>query len=621
MSRSILRRRGAPMPLSAVALAAGLLLPGALRAEPAATVLFASGEARIRSSQGELRQPAKGGLVDSGDTIETGRGRVQLRMIDGAMMSLNEETVLRLDDYRAAGTAGDDERGFMSLVKGGLRTISGSIGKARPERYKLDTPAGTIGIRGTEYSAAVDQGLHVSVFGGRVAVCNDGGCIDVPKGFGAFTPGRDIRPAVSARLAVVVPPASSSQEQASSSGEAEAGGPPTAAAAAAAAPAAPSTVPATAVAPIEGERIARYVATLLSQGPEAVPAPDSPAGDDVLPGLGGGAGQPVKPPGSGAPVTITPAPLPAPAPAPPADPPSPSPAPDASPAPSPAPAPAPIPAPAPSPTPGPSPSPAPAPQPSPPPGPLPPPPPKPSPAPAPTRAPLPNGVGAVALVWTTDKGELGSGLTSGDRRFGPDTGLTELDEAAKHKKIIEKGVVADPGADGIVAWGRWIDGQSKVNDAGGKGKGNLSSLHYVAFVGQPSLPAIGSFTSFASTAPTVASGGRVVATGVANAAGGRVNIALAAPLGGTATYSLTVPVAGQTFSLTGTALQTSTFGFSGISLITSSGSGCASGCTGTLGNGVSVRGIVGGAGNSRLGVTYGFDSRLGDVTGAIVFKP
>lgn len=235
--------------------------------------------------------------------------------------------------------------------------------------------------------------------------------------------------------------------------------------------------------------------------------------------------------------------------------------------------------------------------------------------------PLPNGAGNVALVWMTDKGEPGSGLTSGERMFAPNSGLTDLDESSKGKKILDKGVPVDPSADGTVAWGRWTGGESKVKDANGNGQGKVATLHYVAFVGQPSLPAIGSFSAFAATAPTVTSDGKLVATGVINTAGGRVNLALTRLLGGTATYLLSVPVAGQTFSLSGEATQVGSFGFAGASLITSTGNGCNGGCTGTLGNGISVRGLLGGTGNNRLGVTYGFDSRLGNVTGVIVFKP
>ena len=106
----------------------------------------------------------------------------------------------------------------------------------------------------------------------------------------------------------------------------------------------------------------------------------------------------------------------------------------------------------------------------------------------------------------------------------------------------------------------------------------------------------------------------------ANGASGTFNASLQLQLGGKASYSLTVPVAGQTFSLVGVATQTSSSGFSGVSLISSTGAGCQGGCTGSLGNNISVIGQIAGASGTQAGVLYGFDSRIGNVSGVIIFK-
>lgn len=239
------------------------------------------------------------------------------------------------------------------------------------------------------------------------------------------------------------------------------------------------------------------------------------------------------------------------------------------------------------------------------------------------QAPLPNGDGSVGLVWRTDDDEPGSGLSTGTRKFDKKGGLENLDAVAGKggKNVLQGGVTVDPGADGIVAWGRWIKGTSNVNDASGSGMGDIATLHYFAFVGQPSLPVMGSFTSFASTAPTVMSDGDISAVGKLNAAGGNITVNFPGASGGTATYNLVVPVAGQSFSLTGSANQISNFGFAGVSDIRSTGTGCDRGCTGSLGNNNSVQGLVGGSAGNRVGVTYGFDSRIGNVSGVIVFRP
>lgn len=232
--------------------------------------------------------------------------------------------------------------------------------------------------------------------------------------------------------------------------------------------------------------------------------------------------------------------------------------------------------------------------------------------------------GTIGLVWSNEKGESASVQLPATAKFNALGGLTELDDSAG-KKLLEKGTPVDIGASGAIAWGRWIGGQSKVKDTsgpgGGVGNGNLAALHYVAVLSTPTGSTAGQFTAFASTSPTVVrANGDLVATGTINSASGNFTAALFLQATGGATYTLTVPVSGQTFTLTGTAKQTSPSSFSGVSNITSTGSGCAGGCTGSLGNNVSVIGQIAGAQGNQAGVLYGFDSRLGNVSGVIVFK-
>lgn len=208
--------------------------------------------------------------------------------------------------------------------------------------------------------------------------------------------------------------------------------------------------------------------------------------------------------------------------------------------------------------------------------------------------------------------------------FDVNNGLLSLDDASGARKLIEKGTPTDVGVNDAIAWGRWTDGQSKVRGGSGPGNGvgngNLATLHYFAARSTPTGSTTGKFTSIGSTAPTVQSGGQLVATGTVNGPSGTFTAALLLRANGGANYLLSVPVAGQTFTLTGVAQQTSISTFAGVSVISSTGTACATGCTGSLGNGVSVIGQIAGAQGSHAGVLYGFNSRLGNVSGVIVFK-
>ena len=171
------------------------LTAAALAQSPAGTVEFTTGQANIRSAAGQVSAATRGAPVSAGDTVETQSGRLQLRMIDGAYISLQPQTSLRVQAYAMAATA-TEERGFLSLLRGGLRTVTGLIGRTKRESYRLTTTTATLGIRGTEFAVTTDDGTRVNVAEGIVALCTNGGCVDVGAGQSGFAPDRQTRPAL-----------------------------------------------------------------------------------------------------------------------------------------------------------------------------------------------------------------------------------------------------------------------------------------------------------------------------------------------------------------------------------------------------------------------------------------
>lgn len=177
-----------------------------------ARVDFAVGNVVALASNGASRPLGRGAAIGSGDTVRTGSdGRVQLRFDDGALVSLQPQTEFRIDDYHFAGRNDGKEKGFFSLLKGGLRTITGLIGKGSggDERYRVSTQVATIGIRGTGYSAAYtdasNQGLLVNTSEGKIEVCNAGGCVQVASGESAYVGGRTSAPVRTDSKPVLLP--------------------------------------------------------------------------------------------------------------------------------------------------------------------------------------------------------------------------------------------------------------------------------------------------------------------------------------------------------------------------------------------------------------------------------
>jgi len=155
----------------AVVVLAMVALPGAGLAAPAARMEFAVGDVQIMAPGGQARPGRKGAQVNSGETVSTNHGRAQLRFSDGAYVSLQPQSDFRIDDYRFEGKADGSERGFFSLLKGGLRTITGLVGRANKRNYQVNTAVATIGIRGTEYTIAYTNSITGSIGEGEIDVC------------------------------------------------------------------------------------------------------------------------------------------------------------------------------------------------------------------------------------------------------------------------------------------------------------------------------------------------------------------------------------------------------------------------------------------------------------------
>ncbi len=168
----------------ALLMALAAVFPVCAYAASAANVDFSVGSVTAVDAVGVQRPLTRGAEISNGDTIRTGDGgRAQVRFSDGAMVSLQPQTEFRIDSYQYSGQADGQEKGFFSLLKGGLRTITGLIGRSNRDAYRVTTTVATIGIRGTEWSAGFNgENLDVATGEGSVEVCNDQGCVIISSG-------------------------------------------------------------------------------------------------------------------------------------------------------------------------------------------------------------------------------------------------------------------------------------------------------------------------------------------------------------------------------------------------------------------------------------------------------
>jgi hypothetical protein len=124
---------------------------GAQAAETIGRVLVAVGE--VSAVRGGREIPLQTtSSIEAGDRVRTGAAsNAQIRLTDESIVALRPETEFVFTEYRYAGKDDGSERAFFRLLKGGLRTITGFVGRHNHQNYGIETATATIGIRGTHY--------------------------------------------------------------------------------------------------------------------------------------------------------------------------------------------------------------------------------------------------------------------------------------------------------------------------------------------------------------------------------------------------------------------------------------------------------------------------------------
>jgi hypothetical protein len=130
-----------------------LLIPGLALAQ--AVVEHLSGTLSVQRPDGTVALLSERSEVHVGDVLSTESDTyAQLRFTDGGVVTLRPNSQVKVDAYHFSREQPKQDSFLMSLLKGGLRALSGLIGKrGNRDAYTMRTPTATIGIRGTEYDA------------------------------------------------------------------------------------------------------------------------------------------------------------------------------------------------------------------------------------------------------------------------------------------------------------------------------------------------------------------------------------------------------------------------------------------------------------------------------------
>lgn len=114
------------------------------------------GEAWVTT--GGQRVPAQSGTpISQGSQLKTGAAAsMGVTFKDNTVMSFGPDTELTVDEFLYAPAQGQLKLGTR-LAKGSLNYVSGVIAKLKPEAVTVKTPAGIIGVRGTQFVATVQE--------------------------------------------------------------------------------------------------------------------------------------------------------------------------------------------------------------------------------------------------------------------------------------------------------------------------------------------------------------------------------------------------------------------------------------------------------------------------------
>ena len=155
-------------------------------------VTHLSGPLFAKKTDGTTRALAVNSAIEQGDTLVTEKKtHARIKFTDNGEVTLRPGTQFKVSQYSFDQAKPAEDKAIFNLIKGGMRSITGMIGKrGDQESYKLMTDTAVAGVRGTIYEAKICQGncgslpdgLYLFVLEGSIRVTNNTGSQDVGAG-------------------------------------------------------------------------------------------------------------------------------------------------------------------------------------------------------------------------------------------------------------------------------------------------------------------------------------------------------------------------------------------------------------------------------------------------------
>jgi len=159
---------------------------------PVGQVTHLSGLLTAKRADGSSKVISVKSQINEGDTLSTETETyARVKFADGGEVVLRPQSQLQVAAYAYNQGKPQSDNVILNMLKGGLRAVTGLIGKRNRDSIKFNTATATIGIRGTHFGALICQndcggvptatgrppanGLHLDVVDGAIAVRNGAG--------------------------------------------------------------------------------------------------------------------------------------------------------------------------------------------------------------------------------------------------------------------------------------------------------------------------------------------------------------------------------------------------------------------------------------------------------------
>ncbi len=141
-------------------------------------VIWAKGQVSAFLPNQEKRSLSRKAVIYKEDTVESDKSSTaQINLTDGTLLAIAENTKIQIEKYNYDKKEPSKDSYVTNLAKGGLRTITGEIGKNKPDQTQTKTPVATLTTLGTDYSVIVksNNDTLISVKVGKVIARNQKG--------------------------------------------------------------------------------------------------------------------------------------------------------------------------------------------------------------------------------------------------------------------------------------------------------------------------------------------------------------------------------------------------------------------------------------------------------------